>query len=182
MLDSKPYDIQFVQRSSCQKGDDFDFVYIYKFFGHNRLKYILRAEQFKNNVFSIKFYADKDKGRDDKYYRLTNNYNAARVIVTCASVIPLLLKDNPTASFCFNASRSRDEIEQMIEPRENNQRYRLYKYAVPVFFGNAAFEHYAFDEVSSYLLVNKNATPNPDDLKDTIKDMFLELYEFYDQI
>ncbi len=75
--------------------------------------------------------------------------------MSCAKVIPLLLQQYPNASFA--ASRSVDTYNKMIEDYRRTQRYALYCYMIPLKFGTVTFNHYAYDEISSYILHNKNS-------------------------
>lgn len=179
MFDSQPYEMKFVQKSSPVKKDDFLFALIFKFFTNERLKYIVRAEYFENDIFAIKYYVARDRKRDDKYYRLTNKFDAVSVFITCASVLPMILKIYPKASFCFNATRSREDKRDRIEGIENNQRFRLYTKVVQRFIGDETFEHYTFEEVSSYLLVNKSSCFDVEIRKNEIREFFLDKFDFY---
>lgn len=182
MFDCDPYEIHFIQKDSV-KSEVFHHARIYKFFGDKRIKYIVRAEFFdKNEVYAVKFYLARDRKRDDKYHKLSNCFDGYRIIVTCAKILYDLTKTNPNASLCLCASRSIDKVSNKIEPLCNNQRYRIYKCAVGKFVGVEKFEHYAFDEVSSYLLVNRAVHHDTEAHKDAIKDMFLDIYKFYDDV
>ncbi|MDR2969554.1 MAG: hypothetical protein LBV32_08130 [Tannerellaceae bacterium] len=182
MLDRSPCEIKFVQKSSPIKGDDFLYALIFKFFTTKKLKYIIRAEYFKNEVYAIKYYVARDRRRDDKFYRLTNEFNAAEVFVTCASILPVILKCNPAASFCFNATRSREDKKDRIESMYRNQRFRLYMEVILRFIGVETFDHYSFEEVSSYLLINKLACSDTEGRKDKIREMFLDIFDFHESI
>jgi hypothetical protein len=177
MFDSIPYLIKYVQKSSPKKLDDFLFAEIYKFFTDKRLKYIVRAEMYGNNTFTVKYYASIHKKLDDKYSMLTNQYNAHKIFITCASVFPILLNKYPDASFAINGSSSVDIKNDKIEGKEQNQRFRIYAYIIDKLIGRKTFEHYVFPELSSYVLVNR-VNKNVDAHKNKIKDMFLELFRF----
>lgn len=187
MFNSKEYKIIYVQKSSPSKSDDFVLAEIYKFFsvdkdGKNDFKYIIRAELHKHNVFAVKFYAARDRKLESKYSRLTNRRDAAKVIITCASVLPLLLEKYSNASFAFNSSRTIDIHSDKIEGPLNNQRFRIYRHVTDGMVGRNTFEHYEFPEISSYLLVNRKSCSNPDKSKETIRDMFVDTYAFTTQI
>ena len=85
----------------------------------NGLRYILRAEYHKGDVFGIKFYAKPHAKSKKKYSLLTNKGYALRVFQTCGSVVPLLLKDYPNASFGLIGSRLLDEMRKEIEVIQN---------------------------------------------------------------
>lgn len=186
MFDSiHPYECYFIQKASPLSGDAFDFSYIYKFYTertetYQRLKYIIRAEAH-DSVFAIKFYAAKDKKLDNKYNRIikANGYTGSlRIFLTCAYLVPEILKKHPDFSFAINGARSIDMYSDKIEGNSNNQRFRIYKTISSQLFTRNKFEHFEFEEISSYILVNKEC----EDVykkKDEIKEMFLSKYEFH---
>ncbi len=190
MLDNtKGYDIKFIQKASPKEsGDAFDFAYIYKFFStktdsQQSLKYIIRAENH-DNVFAIKFYAARDKKLDTKYSRVVNAnsiINTLNIFKTCAQIIPLLSKDFPTHSFIIKGQSGFDTFNNRIEDDCNNQRYRIYRNLAKYFITNNKFEHFIFEEISTYLLVNKHCN-NVIDEKNKIKDMFISRYDILDPI
>ena len=117
MLDTiLPFRLVFVQEEKAFKGrDSFDYALVYKFFtAHTnrcqRLKYILRVEAYED-VFAIKFYAARDRKLEDKYNRIIKAHdyrNVLRIFITCASIIPDLLRRYPNASFAVNGAESFD--------------------------------------------------------------------------
>lgn len=185
MLDKiSPYEYYFIQKASPSNGDAFDFSYIYKFYtdGSNeyqRLKYIIRVEAH-DSVFALKFYAARDRKLDLKYNRILKAHNytkSMRIFVTCAYLVPEILKKHPNASFAINGARSVDIYADKIENKNNDQRFRIYKILSNRLFSRVQFEHYEFKEISSYLMVNRKCG-DVNKEKDRIKDMFLDRYEF----
>lgn len=182
MFDSTPYKINFIQKSSPSISDDFLFCEIYKFFTVDKLKYIIRAEFFENNVICVKYYVARDRKREDKYSILTNRYNAHFIFSTCACMLPILLDKYPSHSFAFNASRTVNLKMDFREQCNNNQRYRIYERIITKYVGSKTFEHYSFSEVSSYLLINRIGCSDVELKKQSIRNMFLNLYEFESEI
>lgn len=165
------YDIKFIQKASPTSSDAFDFCRVYRFYTDaiptcQRLKYIIRAEAH-NKVFAIKFYAARDKKLDNKYNRTLGVYDyisALRIFVTCASLIPKLMKDFPDYSFIVNGARTID-INKKIENESETQRFRVYRALATRIIGTQLFEHYQFKEISSYLLIRKQPNINIEDEK-----------------
>jgi hypothetical protein len=176
-FDSEPYKVQFVQRSSPTRSDDFLFAEIYKFFTDKKLKYIVRAEMYENNTFTVKYYAAIHKYLDDKYSVLTRQHDAHRIFITCFAIFKILLGKYPDASFAVNGSCSVDAHHNKIEGEDKNQRFRIYAYVIDRLIGHGEFEHYSFPELSSYMLVNR-VNKDTDAQKDAIKSMFLNLFDF----
>lgn len=183
MLDNiHPYKYEFIQKASPLTEDAFDFAYIYKFYTDRdntcqRLKYIIRAESH-DFVFAIKFYAARDKKSDKKYNRILKAHKYVKtlsIFVTCAYLVPEILKKHQNASFAINGARSIDLRSDKIEGEANNQRFRIYKEISRRLFTKEKFEHFEFEEISSYLLVNKDCD-NIYKRKDEIKEVFLSRY------
>lgn len=185
MLDKiRPYDIHFIQKASPRDGDAFRLSYIYKFRSnktekYQSLKYIIRVEVI-DDIYAIKFYAARDRKLDNKYNRIIKAHSYSdtlRIFVTCASIVPMILKDEPLASFIINGAQSLDLKSNKIEDKANNQRFRLYRNIAIRLFGKVLFEHYEFPEISSYLIVNKKDCPNIEEKKNRIKDTLLNIYD-----
>lgn len=179
----RPYKINFIQKASPTQSDAFDFSYIYKFYSDKtprcqRLKYIIRAEAHED-VFAIKFYAARDRKLDTKYNRILkiHNYSSTlRILITCAYLIPILLKEFPEYSFIINGARSIDFKSGKMEKENSTQRFRIYRVIADTVFGSVHFQHFSFDEISSYLIVNRKNCDDIEAKKERIKKMFIERY------
>lgn len=182
-----PYELIFIQKASPSKSEAFDLSYIYKFYTertacYQRLKYIVRVESHES-VFAIKFYAARDKKLESKYNRVlkANKYiNTLRIFITCAHIVPEILKTFPDSSFVISGARTMDLESGKIEGKESNQRFRIYREVASYHFGRTIFEHFEFKEVSSYLLVNKIGCTDINKKKDDIKAMLLDRYQIYE--
>lgn len=183
MLDStQPFDLKFVQKEKAsQERDVFDYALVYRFYTdrtdrYQRLKYILRVEAFED-VFAIKFYAARDRKLDDKYNRIIKAHdykNALRIFCTCASIVPKLLSEHPNASFAVNGAESLDLESDKMESRNKNQRFRIYRTMALNLFGRKTFEHVQYEEVSSYLLINRRNCSDINEKAEHIKQMFID--------
>ena len=177
----RAFDIQFIQKASPNKGDAFDFALVYKFFTdrtelYQRLKYILRVEVF-GDVYAIKFYAARDRKLDNKYNRLLKAHtyqSIIRLFYTCASLVSILYRENPSISFIINGAESHDLISGKQENMESNQRFRIYRVIALKLFGSESFSHYQCPEASSYMLINKNTNSNTDKKFENVKRMFID--------
>jgi hypothetical protein len=178
-FDFPGYDLRFIQRAKCVDGSAHLYTYIYKFFSPiTDYHYIVRAEYHENDVFAVKFYCKKDRKSEYKYSKIVNKGDLGNIIMSCAKVIPLLLTTNPSASFCFAASRSIDTRNSTIEDYGQTQRFRLYQYMIPLKFGAITFKHFTYPAISSYLLYNRKATSS----KDAIEQMFKSTYSNLSEI
>ena len=175
-FDYPGYDLRFVQCEPCRDASPHQFTLVFKFYSPvTGYWYVLRADYHEKDVFAIKFYCKKDRHSIYKYSKIVNKGDLGNILITCLKVIPLLLKHYPTASFVFAASRSIDFKSKKAESYVYNQRFRVYKYIVAQKIGGETFAHFTFDEVSSYLLVNRNVGDIME-AKDCMVKMFVDTY------
>lgn len=135
----------------------------------------MHADYHEEDVFALKFYAQKDKQDDFKYSRITNKGDVFNILITCLRVIPIILADYPTASFGFIGSRTVDRASGTVEGYQNTQRFRVYCGIVEGTIGEQTFAHYEYEEVSGYLLINRSA-PNIEAKEQVISRMFSATY------
>lgn len=158
IFNSAGYTLRFIQKQTCKDNSDHLFTLIYKFRSPvTGYAYILRAEYHQEHVFAIKFYAQQDSHSDYKYSRIINKGDVYNILITCLSCIKLILKEYPDASFGFIGARSIDFISGRAEGYENTQRFRVYSNIVESTIGGQTFEHFLYEPVSGYLLINKAA-------------------------
>ena len=169
------YKLNFIQKSNCKDKSSHLFTIVYKFYSPvTKYNYIINADFHKEDVFAIKFYCSKDKRSDFKYNKIVNKGDLGNIFITCAKVVPLLLKSYPTASFGFCGARSVDFKSKKVENYIKNQRFRIYKNIVSIKFGTVTFTHYEYEKISSYLLVNNNCNKAVSEKR--IKKMFSSTY------
>lgn len=157
-FDYSGYPLTFIQRQPCKDASAHLFTLIYKFYSPiTKLKYILRADYHEQNVFGIKFYASCHKRSEHKYSKITNKGDVGNVLISCLNVIPIILKEYPNASFGFIGARTIDFASHTVEDYENTQRFRIYKELVRKKIGLKTFEHIEYQEISGYLLINRNS-------------------------
>ncbi len=156
-FDYEGYELKFVQKEPCRDCSAHLYTLVYKFYSPvTKYFYILRADYHKRDFFGIKFYCKKDSHCDYKYSKIINKGDLGNIMVTCAEVVPLLLRNYPNASFGMVGARTVDTASQTVESYNNNQRFRLYKYFIPLKIREQTFAHIAYEEVSGYLLINRN--------------------------
>ena len=179
------YCLRHIQTDRARSGsDDPELSYIYSFFAESKkynslFKYIVRAEKFQD-CFAIKYYCTRIKHSEYKYSRVLNFFSAIetkRIMEAAASVIPIILKTYPSASFAFNGSRTYDRSDY-IEGEYCTQRYRIYVELVRRLFGEEVFYITNFDNSSSCIFVNRSANTDVEAAKIRIYDMFANIFLF----
>lgn len=128
--------------------------------------FIIQAFYYRKvNLFVVKFYNNSHKGKN-KYAILTHQGDVRNILGTNLSLIYHLLTIHPEASFGFMGERSfyksARKKQTLVEPMENNQRYRVYKLFVQNKDNqqklNALFMQEYIDHISVYLLINRKNT------------------------
>lgn len=129
---------------------------IYRF-RTNLYPYLLEVEEYKKNIFVLKFYRRLHKGSKNKYNLLSNEFKCSRIIGTCFKVFFDIYKNNPLASFGFIGSNTINPSKGEIESKELTKRFKVYRTAVAYKFGEETFSHFENPKHSFYLAVsNKN--------------------------
>ncbi len=160
------YSYNFIQTKEIKKHSVKEHKYSFK----TRLnqRYIVNVEEYKYQLFVIKFYLKNHEHSKQKYNLLTNDGDAFRVISTCVNVILEILTLNPEASFGFIGEQS------LGEEKANTKCFRIYKRVTENYFPPQKFEHAINTENSSYLILNKkNKTL---ELKEKAQEMFNQIY------
>ena len=179
------YSLELIQRHNPSDiSEGYRFCYIFSFWAYSTkynapFKYIVRAEAHED-CFAIKYYCSVNKHSKNKYYRILNLFSASetkQIMQVCASVIPLILKWHPNASFAFMGSQTFDKNE-FIENRINTQRFRIYRELVRRLFGDEIFYICEYIELSSCIFINRKANPNIQLAQNRIYNIFTSIYNF----
>ena len=154
---SNKFDIPMLLEEFLRAGIDFDmsdrkFVDVQNIF-HQMEQRTLKA--------AYQFYCKKDKRSDFKYNKIINKHNSStvlKILNTCLSVVPMLLQLSPNCNFALLSSRSVDfsSSKRLTEGLPQNQRFRIYSRFIQERIGNITFTHFAYEKISSYLLINNN--------------------------
>ncbi|HWV74870.1 MAG TPA: hypothetical protein VN040_24290 [Pseudosphingobacterium sp.] len=176
-FDYKGYELKFIQKKKIKDGTAHLFSLIYKFYSPiTQLTYILTADYHKEDFFAVKFYAKIHRKSDFKYSLIINRGDLGNIIITCLKCVPILLKQFPAASFGFIGSRTYDKKSRRLENYIYTQRYSIYKYVTREKIGSLTFQHYEYDEISGYLLVNRNCGIDIDQKERRLAAMLAQTY------
>ena len=141
-------------------------TYLYRFkSARSHITYIVRAEQYLEHSYCIKFYNKNHQHSDDKYSLLTNTFEVRTILYTVYHILLDVLRLDPLASFFFiGASDEHDEIGQAT------RRFAVYRIFTSSVVSENFFEHYRYNELSLYILVNKSAVAEREAYANRIKD------------
>jgi len=135
--------------------------------------YIIQVEEYIHDFFIVKFYPVRFKRHPNKFNMLSNDSVLQVVIGTTLRILLMYFQNNTKSSFGFIATPS--IIDDFIEDKSNNQRYRIYKQIMQNFFGDETFAHFADIHTSAYLMVNKSHQ-KIDDLVNKMQQGFSDMY------
>lgn len=155
------------------KGHIRNILYNFKSTKSN-LRYIVLVEQYKYNVFAVKFYPKKWANSEHKYQMLTNTNEPRRIINTCINVMLSIYQKYPDASFGFIGANKVDE-----NLRET-KRYKVYSTIIATYFSDKYFYHKENKDKSAYLLINRRMMSNHLSLISDIENFFKEQYDYFD--
>jgi len=176
-FDFPGYPLVFVQKKPCNDASSHLHTEIYTFYSPvTKLKYVATAEYYEHNVYGVKFYAKKDRRSIYKYNKIVNKGDFGNIVMTVMRLIQQIYERDDTASFFFQGAGTVDSKSQRVEGFKNTQRYIVYSHIVGLKFGAVTFEHFSNDEVSGYLIVNRNCGESVTERKDKILKMLQDTY------
>jgi len=136
--------------------------------------YIVRAEEYPNHFFGVKFYLKADANNPHKFTRLTGLNEPRAVINTCIAIMMELSKQIPSSSFGF--------IGANIEGEGNmeTKRFRVYRRILTTYFSEEVYFHYQVVEQSAYAMVRKSELDKHPNLIQQISTYFSDNYSNFD--
>ncbi len=133
--------------------------------------YIVRVEKYPQHVYCLKFFDKANINSKEKYSLKTNTFEPRKILYTMYHIfLEVLKKDNKASLFFIGAEDDRDELG------ETTRRYRLYRKFVSSIISNKMFEHFRINELSLYILINKNSDIKPDILVNKIVEEVTKAY------
>ena len=101
---------------------------------------------------------------DNKFSLRTNTFEPRRIISTVFNIMLDVLKKDEKASFFFLGAEDEKDIQGKA-----TRRFQFYSKFVASVISDKIFEHFRLDELSLYILVNKNNIKNAQDYAENIK-------------
>ena len=154
--------------------------FVFKFKTKHGRCYIVRAEEYSNHIFVIKFYPKRHKTDPNKYNIQLNDNDAIRVITTVVKIAVGFWKHNSLASFGFIGSPSVFE-DGSKEKKKETRRYNIYKYIALNLLSEEEFKHVSSPEESAYILINKKNQSPEQVIKNAAK-MFVDYYPHSEEV
>lgn len=135
-------------------------------------RYIINVEQYRNNIFVLKFHPRKLKTSKYRFNVITNSGHFSKIVRTNINVLIEFYKKFPNSHFGFIGARTYCPIKKCYTENESvTSRFRLYKYAVENLIDPDDFEHHFDEDNNTYLLINSNCS-SIEKIKEESKVMF----------
>jgi len=142
----------------------------FRFNTNHKRKYIVSVEEYRYNVFVLKFYLKDHRLSSKRFNILTKDFDGFKILSTLIAIVLYIYdKINNDASFGFIGTPLLTENNTC-----NTKRFRVYQKLAKKHFSPDTFDHAVNIDNSSYLLLNKKVSDQ--DLKSNIEDMFNRLY------
>ncbi len=162
MTEGYPFVFTMIDKTGCDRLLEHTLQYRFKS-SKSHHTYIVRVERYKNHTYCLKFFDKAVSESKNKFSLRTGTFEPRTIFYTLYHIMLDVLAKDPTASFFFIGAE--DEKDGL---GESTRRYRIYRKFVSSTVGNNVFDHYRVNELSLYILINKQSVENPKLLADLI--------------
>lgn len=164
MTDGYPFFFVMNDRDCTDEKLEYTLQYRFKSSKSHRT-YIVRLEKYLNHAYCVKFFDKSVSESKNKFSIRTNTFEVRTILYTLYHImLDVLNKDNLASFFFIGAEDEKDELG------ESTRRYRLYRRFVGSAISDRAFAHYRVNELSLYILVNRQNMENVEGLISDIVD------------
>ena len=151
-----PFIFQMNDRSEHDDVLEYTLQYRFKSLRSNHT-YIVRVERYVEHAYCLKFFDKANMLSDNKFSLRTGTFEPRTIFYTLFNIMLDVLKRDPQASFFFIGAN-----DEKDEPGVATRRFRVYVRFVLSVVGNSVFKHFRVNELSLYILVNRQAVQNID--------------------
>ena len=173
------YPFRYIKKRPPTRGGLLLCTHTYRFKTRLNRVYLVDVEQYKYDIFIVKFYLKNHKESKQRYNLTTKNTNSQgdahydcdgwRVLTTCLRIMLEMQEQYPNMSGGFIGANRLDEL------KSDTTRYRVWRQAALTFFSPEKYMHYGNPEASAYFIAYKDS-PVPN-LVDRASEMFEEIYQ-----
>jgi len=173
MTDGYPF--VFVMNDKSGKDDLLEYTLQYRFKSlKSHHTYIVRVERYKEHSYCLKFFDKAHIDSKNKFSMRTGTFEPRTIFYTLYNImLDVLAKDKLASFFFIGADDEKDELG------EATRRYRVYRRFVSSTVSDNLFEHYRVNNLSLYILVNRN---NPIDADSYVNEITCQVKDNYSQI
>ena len=149
MSDGYPFIFQLIDKSECDEYLIQTLQYRFKS-DKSHHAYIVRVECYKNHAYCVKFFDKANINSKNKFSLRSNTFEARTILYTMFHIMLDVLKRDEKASFFFIGAEDEKDQDGMV-----SRRFRLYRRFVLSTVSDDKFEHFRRNDLSLYILVNK---------------------------
>ena len=114
------------------------------------ITYIVRVERYIEHSYCLKFFDKANMLSDNKFSLRTGTFEPRTIFYTLFNIMLDVLKRDPKASFFFIGAE-----DEKDEPGVATRRFKVYVKFVLSTIGDNVFKHYRVNDLSLYILANK---------------------------
>lgn len=150
MTDGYPFVFQMIDK--CENDDICIETLQYRFKSlKSHHSYIVRVEKYEKHAYCLKFFDKANINSKYKYSLRSNTFEPRTILYTIFHIMLDVLKRDANASFFFVGAEDEKDVSGVM-PR----RFRLYRRFVLSTVSDSLFDHFRWNELSLYVLVNKS--------------------------
>ena len=149
MSDGYPFIFQMIDKSESDEYLIQTLQYRFKS-DKSHHAYIVRVESYKKHAYCVKFFDKANINSKNKFSLRSNTLEARTILYTMFHIMLDVLKRDEKASFFFIGAEDEKDQDGMV-----SRRFRLYRRFVLSTVSDDKFEHFRRNDLSLYILVNK---------------------------
>ncbi|MBO5134838.1 MAG: hypothetical protein J6C15_06795 [Bacteroidaceae bacterium] len=149
MTDGYPFVFTMYDRNSDIDALEYTLQYRFKS-ERSKHTYIVRVERYKSHTYCVKFFDKAHTDSKNKFSLRTNTFEARTIFYTLYHILLDVLQKDSSASFFFIGAE-----DEKDESTAATRRYQVYRRFVMSTISDHLFEHYRVNELSLYILVNR---------------------------
>lgn len=149
-------------RSEHDKLLEYTLQYRFKSARSNHT-YIVRVERYVQHAYCLKFFDKANMLSENKFSLRTGTFEPRTIFYTLFNIMLDVLKKDPEASFFFIGAN-----DEKDEPGVATRRFRVYVKFVLSTVSDSVFKHIRVNDMSLYILANKQYVDDMDAYVNTI--------------
>lgn len=147
------YPFIFVMNDKSVSDELLEYAMQYRFKSEkSHHTYIVRVEKYIEHTYCLKFFDKANMLSENKFSLRTSTFEPRTIFYTLVHIMMDVYRKDPKASFFFIGAE--DEKDEM---GETTRRYRIYRSFVSDVLSNKVFKHHRNNELSLYILVNRDS-------------------------
>lgn len=156
MTDGYPFIFQMNDRAGHDEVLEYTLQYRFRSTKSNHT-YIVRVERYVEHSYCLKFFDKANMLSDNKFSLRTGTFEPRTIFYTLLNIMMDVLKKDAYASFFFVGA----EDEKYV-PGVATRRFKVYVKFVLSTIGDKVFKHYRVNDLSLYILANKEYVTDMD--------------------